>query len=310
MPLYPGYSSSKDALGNYIKLRLIKLRMGFLMAITGGGGAKMGTGKSWTAIKIAENVDPLFTIDDVCFRPSEFLKRLDAIEAAGIPGRVLILDESELAAPNTSWQSVANETLAHSLMTSRNLRCMIIIVSPTFGFVDKRIRVLCDVWAHPTRELTGSNSFQVKLYVNKIQTDLVGEKIYFHRLRFYDKNLKKIVIAMGYIVGKPSKALTDAYEEKANQFKHDSRKELYKRALEAENKQLDKSVPRASFKEKIDLIMDNPNIKQELEATRKVRPSQILYEYPDIGITYAKEFASIINNQFGKKNYGKSIPKE
>lgn len=262
----------------------------------------MGTGKSWSALKIAESVDPNFTVDKVCFKASDFLKQLQLIEENRIPGQVLILDESELAAPNTSWQSVANQSLSHSLMTSRNLQCMIICVSPTFGFVDKRIRVLCDIWAHPVKQITGGNGgSQVTLFINKITTDLLGEKIWFKRLRFYNKNTKRLVIAKGFTVGRPSKELTKAYEAKAEIFKRESRTKLYAEALKAEAKEFGETNKQLGIREKVDLVLDNPAIKESLLVNKKVTPSQILYEFPNFGTNYASHLANIVNNNFGKK---------
>lgn len=299
MGLFIPYDDSAQALPSYFKHQLLKMKRGGLIAITGGSGTKMGVGKSWAGLKIGEAIDPNFTVDKVCFKSSDFLKQLEAIETSRIPGQVLILDESELAAPSTSWQSIANETIAHSMMTMRRLRCLVICITPTFGFLDKRLRVLCDMWCYPIRVIE-SHRIKIYLYVNRVKTDLLGEKIFFSRLRFYDRNIKKVVVAKRFKVGRPNKLLTDAYEEKASKFKSESQAKLLERALREEQKQFsDKSKP--NFKDKIEEIMANPAIKERmLENKGRISASQIVYEIPDISLTHANALAKLIND-FNKR---------
>lgn len=265
----------------------------------------MGTGKSWAALKIGEAVDPTFSIKKVCFKPSEFLAALEEVERSGKSGQVIVLDESELAAPSSKWQSVSNQSIAQSMMTVRNLRCLIICVTPTFSFLDKRLRILCDMWCWPIKTVE-DGKIKVYLYVNKIKTDLLGEKMFFARMRFYDKEHKRVVIVKRFQVQKPTKELTTVYEEKADAFKKESRAKLYKKALEAESDEFEEKGEQ-NFREEVNRILDNVRIKEVLAEQHKINAGLIQFEFPSIGAMKANRLSSIIN-QFHKRKGGR--PKE
>ncbi|MDR9446056.1 MAG: hypothetical protein RI544_08040, partial [Haloquadratum sp.] len=54
-----------------------------------------GSGKSWTALKIAELIDPTFGPDRVMFDPHTFMESLTAWKDAGeTRGKMIVVDEA------------------------------------------------------------------------------------------------------------------------------------------------------------------------------------------------------------------------
>jgi len=60
-----------------------------------------GSGKSYTALKIAKMIDPAFDAEQVVFDPADLLKRLENDEYQR--GDVFVLDEAGVGLGNRTW---------------------------------------------------------------------------------------------------------------------------------------------------------------------------------------------------------------
>jgi hypothetical protein len=297
------FDKSEEALPKFFNFLLHKLGQGFLMAITGGTGAKVGTGKSLTAIRIAEMVDPNFTVDDVCFYPSEFLKRVQSIRESRKTGRVLILDETEITAPSTAWHSIANKTIAQTIATFRYLKCMCIVVTPTFSWIDKRLRSLVTFWGYPVLTHDGQRK-RVSLYFYKVKTDLLGDSIYFQKLRFWDRRNRYVAVAKEYRVNLPSEDLVSAYNAKQLEFKDKLGEKLLREARAFEESMLGELERgprgRLNISELADLAWQSSVVRSELSERGRVSAETIRYHMPNLGATNSRAVAAYIRLRYGK----------
>ena len=57
---------------------------------------RVGTGKSWSALRYAEVIDPTFNIDRVVFKISDLLNLAKTLD----PGKAIIFDEAGIDASN------------------------------------------------------------------------------------------------------------------------------------------------------------------------------------------------------------------
>jgi hypothetical protein len=96
------------------------------------------SGKSYSALRIAELVDPNFSLNHLVYSPDEFLKLVTACE----PGDVIVFDEAGVNIFARDWQSKMNKALAKIFQILGYKHLGIILTFPSVMFVDKAIRRL------------------------------------------------------------------------------------------------------------------------------------------------------------------------
>lgn len=124
----------QSTLIRYVHQR-IKNNKNFLCVITG----PTGSGKSYSALKLAEILDPTFNINRVAFKAIEFMRILSTEPEAG---SVIVFDEAGVEMNSRNWQTKINKVINYVLQTFRHRNYIVIFTSPHFGFVDKASRQL------------------------------------------------------------------------------------------------------------------------------------------------------------------------
>ena len=290
--MYIAFSKPEEAIPKYFNFYLHRLKVGLVTVLTGSTFLKTGCGKSFTALRMGELIDEDFGIHKVAFFPREFLQILDAIEESGKPGQVVILDEGEISAPATLWYSFTNKAIHYTLSTFRYLRSMAIIVTPSFSWIDKRIRTLTSHWGYTEKEYypDKGNKIRVKLRLYRIKTDLFGEKIFFEKLRMYDQNKKGLVVFNEFVVKLPSEKLREEFLKKDKKFKADLRKELVREIEKFERyqkvtggKKTLKDLERIAKK-----VVENPELRERLIIKGRVYPEHIRLAFPEEDLTFAE----------------------
>ncbi len=100
----------------------------------------VGSGKSYAALRLAEILDPNFTIDNVCFTVEEFHYHIT--QANHPKGTVIILDEAGTAASAREFYTEANKVFGMLLETSRFKNYIYLMTLPDITFLDKKGRIL------------------------------------------------------------------------------------------------------------------------------------------------------------------------
>jgi hypothetical protein len=227
-------NSESYSMARYIQRR-IKNNKNFLCTITG----PTGSGKSWTALSIAEILDPEFTVDRVIFKARELMKLIN--EENLKPGSVIVWDEAGIDLSNRNWQSVTNKMLNALLQTFRHRNFILFFTVPYHDFIDSSSKKLFH------------GDFETQR-INKI----LGEVILKPKLLQYNSNMgkwyrkylkvqinKKVVKIKRWSVPKPSAELVKAYEEKKSKFTKDLNLDIDKNLekLEAkESKEINKQT--------------------------------------------------------------------
>lgn len=99
-----------------------------------------GGGKSYSALRLAELVDPSFTLAHLVFRPIDFL---DLINQADLPrGSVLVWDEMGLGMPARDWNSLFNKAIGYVLQSFRFRNLALFMTVPDQSFIDSQARRL------------------------------------------------------------------------------------------------------------------------------------------------------------------------
>ncbi len=200
----------------YIKQR-IRQNKNFVCLISG----QTGSGKSWTALAIAEMLDPDFKINQVIFRGTELLSLINSGKLKR--GSVIIWDEAGIDLGNRAWQSATNKLLNFLFQTFRHKGYILFFTTPYSDFVDKLTRRLfhCEM---------KTVSIDFKNCTTRVKPQLMQYNSRFGK--FYYKYLRVNVQGGGVVpltdwnVPSPSKDLTEKYEELKNAFTSKLNKEI------------------------------------------------------------------------------------
>lgn len=95
-----------------------------------------GSGKSHTALKLGEQIDPGFSVGDVYFQPAELLRDLRDGEYS--QGDVYILDEAGVGLGKRTWQEAGQKRLNQSLQLIRNHNIGLIFTLPRLSELDSQ----------------------------------------------------------------------------------------------------------------------------------------------------------------------------
>jgi len=194
----------------------------FMGAIVG----REGTGKSHSALRICETVDPSFTAADVFFNPQELLEAFDSDEYGA--GDMIVLDEAGVGLGNRSWYDKEQILLNQTLQTVRDDNMGVLFTLPRLEELDSqtigRLHAFIEML-----EVNPEEGWANSKWKNISLTRDGRAKTYkkYPRLRF--DGVKKRVTC--FPITPPSEGLVDAYEQRKEAFKQD----LYEEAIEAYN---------------------------------------------------------------------------
>lgn len=193
---------------SYIKQR-IERNKNFLAAITG----PTGSGKSYSALFIAEQLDPDFSITQVAFTPSEFMTIINSPILK--KGSVVVFDEAGVGLASAEWQSIENKLMNYVLQTFRHRNFIVFFTSPHLAFISLSSRKLL----HCHMETIGIDTKEKKVRLKPlmIQVSQRSGDMYFKYLRVIIPG-RGVVPFVRYSASLPSKELLRAYEEKKTAF--------------------------------------------------------------------------------------------
>lgn len=186
----------------------IKRKKNVTMIITG----RTGSGKSYSALALAQKIDPTFDISRVAFTGLEFINLVEKEE--NLPtGSVIVFDEGHVSLGSRDWYSVQNKAMNHVLSTFRYKQLIVIFTTPDLSFIDSQTKKLFNFYLE-----TRSIDRETKLATLRpflIMYDREG-KVYYKYPTIINKEgifkLTKIKIK------KPIQKLCNQYEKKKQAF--------------------------------------------------------------------------------------------
>jgi len=236
MPLlkYGEGKEEADILMRYIDNRIKKFKTATL-ALTGN----LGTGKSYTCLRIAElwykyHFNEEFPIKNVCFDVISAIELLNSGELR--KGEIIILEEGGVLIHSKKFQSDVNIFFGFQMQTFRQEQIIVLFNCPVFDLMDKTTRILINA-NFITQRIDRENKLCiVKPLFNQLNQQ--SGKIYHHYLRVRGKShgysMNIPIKRMEF--GLPSLKLREEYEGKKKEF----RKKLGERTL----KKLKKEEPK------------------------------------------------------------------
>lgn len=260
-----------------IKDRLNKYNLNWMACITG----PTGSGKSYSAISLANTIDPNFSVDKIVFDLEEFLEVLETAKT----GDVIVWDEGGVGFGSRSAMTKDNRGISEIIQTFRYRNLGLIWTTPASGFVDKSGRILFHVILETQPPID---------YKNEVVNMKWKQSKYSHHFNsIYDQypvillngrrtRVKKVSIK------KPPEELVEAYEQKKGDF---NKKLLAQKRKEQEEKGINKKELKhkkllAKKNEVIQQIQEE-GIGNYIDKKGKINGSKIRGKFPDLSYHHA-----------------------
>ena len=193
-----------EPLIRYIKDK-IKANNTFVALVVGS----VGSGKSWSCLKLATVLDPSFNVDRVVFEIPDLLELVHNGKVG--KGEVIIFDEAGIAVSNrNSYMNMFNKAMSHLLQTWRHRNHILFITVPSISFIDKGIRSMFDVMIETNKVIKKRNVVQCDLKLIH-HNNQIG-KTYYYNARMENGTTMLLEI------GKPDIKLVNKYEKRKTAF--------------------------------------------------------------------------------------------
>lgn len=198
----------------YIKNRLHNQNKNFICAVVG----PTGSGKSYSGLRLCEQVDSDFNIDQVAFTPQEFMDLLNSGKLKR--GSAILFDEAGVAINSRNFQTKTNKCLNFIAQTFRSNNYCVVYSMPDFGFLDAAIRKLCHCLLE-TKKIDYEREV-VWLKPLMVENNARYGRVYLKYPRIRDKGNPRTVTAVTKMYfHKPTDGLIEAYEAKKAQYNKD-----------------------------------------------------------------------------------------
>lgn len=190
-----------------------------------------GSGKSYTAIKIANEIDPSFTADRVIFDVAELLRVLK--DGDHEPGHFYVLDEAGVQLGRRTWQDRAQVLANQALQLVRNHNLGLLFTLPRLGELDSQAQGRLQAFLELTDKEDGEYVRGKWKWMEPDRADETG-KIY----KKYPRRRKdgRIIRLTSVAFTPPPAELVEPYEERKNEFQDEFYEETIQ-ALEGEEEE-------------------------------------------------------------------------
>ncbi len=196
---------------NSYVLQRIARNKNFIACITG----PTGSGKSYSALKEGEILDPNFSIDNVVFSPEQFMDIINGKTKKLKRGSVIVYDEAQVTMAALDFQTLASKLINSCLQTFRFMGFILIMTSPHFKFLNASCRKLFHSRIETVSIDVKEKTCKLKPFL--LQTNQESGDIYHKYLRVWVRG-KGVAPLKSLKVSLPSKKLIKDYEVKRQQF--------------------------------------------------------------------------------------------
>lgn len=249
-----------------------------LMVITG----TTGSGKSYTAMRFAELLDPTFNINRVVFTQEELTTLLK--DGNLEKGSVIVWDEIGVNQSAKEWFEVTNKMINFVIQTFRNKNLIVICTSPNFNFVDSTTRNLF----HSIVKCYKSKTGRVYGKYYEISVNDMTKKVYYKRLKGPGG-----VILDGFEVSMPKDSICKAYEDKAAKYKESVIVKAHAEVMAVKRKHENKNLNAHDLSRE---IMKDYERFIKMHGKRKIINKQLVEAHLGVGNRIATRVKMIVEN--------------
>lgn len=234
------------------------------------------SGKSWTALRLAEIVDEHFTIDQVVWDIPQFMSLINSDKVHD--GSVVIFDEAGVSINARDWYEKMNKKAMMILQTYGYKHLCVIFTTPSISYVDSQSRRLFNYTIETTNRYG-----MVKLRVS--QYNPVKDKTYNKQ-----PTINGIAIPVMYL-NRPSRKLCGDYERLSIKWKNKLSKEIEEEFKAASGKEI-------SIDEVVAEVRKNPQQFTTVYRNKRIVDSAILMNHFRISYHKARQAKSILGNAY------------
>ena len=183
-----------------------------------------GSGKSFSNLRILEDIDNQFNVDRAAFKPEEFMNIVDS----GIlrkKGAGVLYDDAGITLNSKNWYDITNKMINYYLQIARSDNQILMFNTPDMSFLDASSRKLFHMML-----VTAGIDYEkgvVRLKPKFLQTNKTTGKVYAKYLIVKKgvgygskRKIKMIEVPL------PSQELIDAYDVKKKAFVKDLKKHI------------------------------------------------------------------------------------
>lgn len=246
---------SKFPLIRWVQKRLYKENKNWLSVITG----ETGSGKSWSALKIASEIDPDFDESKVILDSVKFMESL--VDKNWKQGDCVVWDEAGVSLSSKDYMTIINKAVEDILETFRRKNIAVIFTVPSQHNLDKDVRRLLHTYLQ-TKTINYAWE-RVNLKWLRMDYNPKMDKIYYHYPKAKLKDKKLPVKMKNVWIGKPDEDLIQAYENKRDKYQE----KLQERRLDKIRNTINKSKKK---KEK----NKGPSKKDKIIKEKKENPDK------------------------------------
>ena len=166
-----------------------------------------GSGKSYSSIRLAETIDPAFSVDRIVFTVEDFMKLINS----GLPkGSVIIFDDAGLGINARLWQEASAIVFGMVTQGFRYKQIILFITVPDDTFIERQSRRL----VHIRFESTDVQGLMKPKLISRNTFDPEHPLAKYPIIR---RGIKKITIKL-IKFQMPSKEIVEPYEIKKNEY--------------------------------------------------------------------------------------------
>jgi len=181
--------------------------------ILNNGILSHNSGKSYSALRLGEELDSEFNMDNVAHgRPKQFMEILNSPKIKR--GSVVIFDEAGVGMPAKEWYSMSNKLLNYVLQIFRYKNIIVFFTVPDISYIDSSARKLFH--GIFTADNINFTSKRVSLRPLMFQPNPLMAKTYNKYLRIIMDG--RVNVLRKLEIGLPSPELIKAYEIKKREF--------------------------------------------------------------------------------------------
>lgn len=182
-----------------------------------------GSGKSWTAMRIAEAVDPTFSADRAIFDVVDLLKILR--DGDHEPGNFYLLDEAGVQLGRRSWQERGQILVNQALQIVRDENLGLIFTLPRLSELDTQAQGRLQAFYEIVEKVEDEYVRGKWKFMDPDRTDTTGEIYKKFPRRRRNGRVTKI---KDFAFTPPSAEITDPYQERKGAFQE----KVYRETIE------------------------------------------------------------------------------
>ena len=214
-----------------------------------------GSGKSYSAISLGEQVDTNFSIDRIVFTAKDFVSLINS----DLPkGSVVIFDDAGLGIPAREWQGMAAKIFGKLFQGFRYKNLISLITVPDMSFIERQSRTLMHLY------LEASDTQGVMKPFQPFHPFRGDDRLGFRYPTMTVGGRETQVKTASFVL--PSKGIREAYEAKKSEYMEKTNKEFQ---LELEYAEVMQQKAQEEMRARIEKVLNMKQAKEEQMRKRR-----------------------------------------